>query len=63
MTEASIFDVLTETEQWPRAFGKPMVLRASVNNVFNRNYWSSSSGNWIYLGQPRTVVLSASVDF
>ncbi|TDY89187.1 UNVERIFIED_ORG: iron complex outermembrane receptor protein [Herbaspirillum seropedicae] len=46
-----------------RAFDKPMVLRASVNNVFNRNYWSSSSGNWIYLGQPRTVVLSASVDF
>lgn len=45
------------------AFGKPMVLRASVNNLFNRNYWSSSSGNWVYLGQPRTVIVSASVDF
>ncbi|ONN66721.1 TonB-dependent receptor [Herbaspirillum sp. VT-16-41] len=46
-----------------RAFDKPMVLRASVNNLFNRNYWSSSNGNWVYLGQPRTVILSASVDF
>lgn len=46
-----------------RAFSRPMVLRASVNNLFNRDYWSSGSGNWVYLGQPRTVMLSASVDF
>lgn len=45
------------------AFGKPLMLRASVNNLFNRDYWASGSGNWIYLGQPRTVMLSASVDF
>lgn len=45
------------------AFNKPLVLRANVNNLFNRNYWSSGSGNWIYLGQPRSIMLSASMDF
>ena len=46
-----------------RATGRPLVLRASVDNLFNRNYWSSGSGNWLYVGGPRTVTLSATVDF
>ena len=46
-----------------RAGGRPLVLRASVDNLFNRNYWSSGSGNWLYVGSPRTVTLSATVDF
>ncbi|HCE91854.1 MAG: TonB-dependent receptor [Burkholderiales bacterium GWA2_64_37] len=46
-----------------RAGGRPLVLRAGVDNLFNRNYWSSGSGNWLYVGSPRTVTLSATVDF
>ncbi len=46
-----------------RAAGRPLVLRANVDNLFNRNYWSSGSGNWLYVGGPRTVTLSATVDF
>jgi iron complex outermembrane recepter protein len=43
--------------------GRPLVLRASLENLFNRNYWSSGSGSWLYVGSPRTLTLSASVDF
>ena len=46
-----------------QAWGRPLVLRAGVDNLFNRNYWSSGSGNWLYVGSPRTVTLSATVDF
>lgn len=46
-----------------RALDRPLVLKASVNNLFGRDYWSSGSGNWIYLSQPRTVMLSATMDF
>ncbi|WP_311221502.1 MULTISPECIES: TonB-dependent receptor [unclassified Acidovorax] len=46
-----------------RAGGRPLVLRAGVDNLFNRNYWSSGSGNWLYVGNPRTVTVSAAVDF
>jgi iron complex outermembrane receptor protein len=40
--------------------GHNVTLRANINNLFNRNYWMSSS---LYRGSPRTVMLSASVDF
>ncbi|OZI77297.1 TonB-dependent receptor [Bordetella genomosp. 12] len=46
-----------------RAWEHPLVLRAGINNAFGRNYWSGSSGNWLYLGQPRTFTLSATMDF
>jgi iron complex outermembrane receptor protein len=46
-----------------QAWSRPLVLRAGVDNLFNRNYWSSGSGNWLYVGSPRTVTLSATVDF
>lgn len=46
-----------------RAWDRPLVLRAGINNAFGRNYWSGSSSNWLYLGQPRTVTLSATMDF
>lgn len=47
-----------------RLGGKPVVFRASVDNVFDRNYWQSVfySGS-VNLGAPRTFRLSASVDF
>ena len=44
-----------------------VTLRANVNNLTNRDYWASVGGfpgaNYLVLGEPRTVVLSASVDF
>jgi iron complex outermembrane receptor protein len=45
------------------AWSRPLVLRASVNNLFGRDYWSSGSGAWLNQGQPRTVALSATIDF
>lgn len=44
------------------AQGRPVTLRASVDNVRNSNYWESS-GNGLLLASPRTVQLSATVDF
>lgn len=44
--------------------GKPVALRASVENVFNKNYWLSSS-TLLTVGTaaaPRTVLLSAQFD-
>lgn len=41
---------------------KPVVLRASVENLFDKNYWLAS-GTYASVSAPRTVVLSASFDF
>lgn len=42
--------------------GRPLTLRANVFNLFDRTYWIS--GNlWNGVSDPRTFVLSASVDF
>ena len=48
-----------------RIAGKNVVTRLTVNNVTDKDYWASvfRNGGMIYLGSPRTVVLSASVDF
>ncbi|MBS1186484.1 MAG: ferrichrome-iron receptor [Burkholderiaceae bacterium] len=49
-----------------RVDGKKLILRLSVNNLFNRQYWSGSfSDNYAMatLGAPRTVTASASMDF
>lgn len=43
--------------------GKPVVFRANVENVFDEDYWASSSEGYIYVGSPRTVLLSTTVDF
>lgn len=43
--------------------GKPIALRANVENLFDRDYWSSTTGGYLSLAAPRTVYLSASVDF
>jgi len=44
--------------------GKPVVLRASIDNLFNKNYWLFTSA-YSYLGvaPARTLLLSAQVDF
>ncbi|MBP7451991.1 MAG: TonB-dependent siderophore receptor [Ottowia sp.] len=42
--------------------GKPVVLRASVENVADKAYWVTASG-YVTVGAPRTLMLSASIDF
>ncbi|MDO9335715.1 MAG: TonB-dependent receptor [Caulobacter sp.] len=46
---------------------KPVTFRARIENVTDEAYWASSGGypgaNYLVLGGPRTVSLSASVDF
>jgi iron complex outermembrane receptor protein len=46
---------------------RDLTLRLRVNNVFDRDYWASSGGyennGYLVLGSPRSVTLSASVDF
>ncbi len=46
---------------------KPVTFRARVENVTDEAYWASSGGypgaNYLVLGSPRTVLVSASVDF
>lgn len=41
--------------------GRPVTLRAMVTNLANRAYWAGNL--WTGMGAPRTVLLSASVDF
>ncbi|GLK77691.1 TonB-dependent receptor [Methylopila jiangsuensis] len=42
---------------------KPVVIRANVQNVFNKAYWSSSARGFLAAGAGRTFMLSAAVDF
>jgi len=47
-----------------RLSGKPVVLRGSVENLANSNYWSGRfNEGFATLGAPRSYKLSASVDF
>lgn len=41
----------------------PVTLRASLENLFNRDYWNTSNEGYLYLGTPRTLLLSATADF
>lgn len=45
-----------------RIAGKDVVLRGSVQNVFDKDYWIALSGG-AALSAPRTFLLSASIDF
>ena len=42
---------------------RPLTLRANVLNVTGNNYWASTGRGVLSQGAPRTVLLSASVDF
>jgi iron complex outermembrane receptor protein len=46
-----------------QALEYPVVLRARVENAFDANYWAGVDGGWVTMGLPRTVKLSATVDF
>jgi iron complex outermembrane receptor protein len=46
------------------ALGRPLVLRAALENVLNKNQWVATDGfGAVALGAPRTVLLSATMDF
>lgn len=46
---------------------RPVTLRARLENLTNEAYWASTGGfpgaNYLILGNPRTLMVSASVDF
>ena len=46
-----------------RFASRPVTLRAGVTNVTNKAYWGTPLLSSLGLGAPRTVELSASVDF
>ncbi|RAK52750.1 TonB-dependent receptor [Phenylobacterium deserti] len=47
--------------------GQPITVRARLENVTGEDYWASAGGypgaNYLVLGAPRTLLVSASVDF
>lgn len=46
---------------------QPVTFRARIDNLFDRNYWASTGGypgaGYLVLGAPRTLTVSATVDF
>ncbi len=42
---------------------RPLALRATVNNVTNKSYWGMPLLSSLALGAPRTVLVSATMDF
>jgi iron complex outermembrane receptor protein len=50
-----------------RIFERDLTLRARIDNVTDKNYWASAGGypgfGYLVLGAPRTLVVSATVDF
>ncbi|WP_109051399.1 TonB-dependent receptor [Azospirillum sp. TSA6c] len=45
-----------------KVVGTPVTFRANVENLFDKNYWLTT-GTYVTVGAPRTVLLSASADF
>ncbi|WP_150138940.1 TonB-dependent receptor, partial [Candidatus Enterovibrio escicola] len=41
----------------------PIIIRANVTNVTNKAYWATAHYNDLALGSPRTLMLSATMDF
>ncbi|RYG88567.1 MAG: TonB-dependent receptor, partial [Alphaproteobacteria bacterium] len=46
-----------------RENGKPIEVRANVENVLDEKYWASSARGFLSAGAPRAFMLSASFDF
>ena len=42
--------------------GKPVTFRANLENLFGEEYWLTT-GTYVTVGSPRTVIVSASFDF
>lgn len=45
------------------SWGKPVTLRANVENIFDNAYWQSAARGFLAVGAPRTFVVSATMDF
>jgi iron complex outermembrane receptor protein len=43
--------------------GKPVTIRATVENVFNDSYWATASRGYLSVGAPRTFLVSSTMDF
>lgn len=43
--------------------GKPIILRANVENLFNESYWASAYSGVITVGAPRTYLVSSTFNF
>lgn len=41
----------------------PITLSCNVINVLNHKYWYGAGNNSLYLGTPRTVIVSVGMDF
>lgn len=49
---------------YERDNGKPITLRASIENVFDKSYWAAASSSFgLARGAPRTFLLSTTFDF
>lgn len=46
-----------------RIGSKPVTFRLNVENLFDKDYWGVATAGYLFVGSPRTVTLSASVDF
>ncbi|NUS68096.1 MAG: TonB-dependent siderophore receptor [Ensifer adhaerens] len=46
-----------------RENGKPVEIRATVQNVFDENYWASSARGFLAAGAPRTFMVSTAFEF
>ena len=42
---------------------REVTLRANLENVANEDYWASTIGGYLTQGEPRTLRVSATVDF
>jgi iron complex outermembrane receptor protein len=50
--------------RYERENGKPITVRASVENVFDNNYWAAASSSFgLARGAPRTFLVSTTFDF
>jgi iron complex outermembrane receptor protein len=45
------------------AGGKPVTLRASIENLLNKNYWQSAAREGLTMGAPWTLLVSATTEF
>jgi iron complex outermembrane receptor protein len=43
--------------------GKDVTLRAGINNMFNRRYWTTAWGSFVSPSPTRTAVASATMQF
>jgi len=46
-----------------RVAGKPVTVRAVLNNVFNRRYWTTTYDGFVLPAATRTFLMNASLQF